>query len=129
MIAAYAGAVLIVAGFSQLLVWFGLIDRAKEIAGISRNVIATLKNPSLDDDAKEVALRKDSMALFIRFFTLTAGLCFALGLPLLCVWLVSWTRLWSFDGVLGASLSWPMAAGGLVIFIALMVRSGRGVQE
>lgn len=126
---AYIGAVLIIVGFSWLLVRLGLVERAKDIAGISRKAMATLSDPKLDDDAKEKALRQHSIALFSRFFTLTFGLCAALGLPILVIWLLSLAHIWSFEDVMLASVSWPILLGGLLLFVAVLMVPRRDVQK
>ncbi len=127
--AAYIGAVFIILCFSQLLVSFGLVEQASRIIGISREASAALSDSTLDDDAKEKAMRRHSVALFGGFFRVTLGLLAALGIPIVLVWLVGLTRLWSFDAVMAASLSWPMILGGLLVFIFIMMRARRGVQK
>lgn len=129
MIAAYVGAIFIIIAFSQLLIWFGLVEKAKQIGGISKQTASVLSDASLDDDTKEKAMRQNSIALFGGFFSLTAGLIAALGLPILAVWLVSFAHVWSFETVMTVSLSWPVIVGGLVIFIVMMMRARGGVQE
>ena len=129
MIGSYAGAALIVAGFAWLLLRLGLVERAQEINAVVRQTAATMADRSLGDDEKERAMRKDSAALFRLFAIITGGLLLALGLPMLLVWLIGLTHLWSFDGAIAASLSWPFLLAGLVLFITVMVigrRRGAG---
>lgn len=126
---AYVGAAFIVLAFSQLLISFNLVEKARKIGATSRQSAAILSDKSLDDDAKEKAMRQHSVALFGGFFTLTAGLVAALGIPIFAVWLVSFTHLWSFENVMTASLSWPVILGGIVAFVIVMLVPRRGIQE
>lgn len=129
MIGSYAGAALIVAGFAWLLLRLRLVEQAQRINGMVRDSAAVMADKSLGDDARERALRKTSVALFGQFITLTLGLALALGLPMLLVWLLGLTRIWSFDAAIAASLSWPFLLGGLALFIVVMVigrRRGAG---
>ncbi|MGD9711042.1 MAG: hypothetical protein AB7V46_03135 [Thermomicrobiales bacterium] len=129
MMMAYLGAAFIILAFSRLLVTFGLVERARQIGGASREAMAVLSNSALDDDAKEKAMRGHSVALFSGFLRLTAGLLAALLLPTLAVWLLSLVHIWSFDEVIAASLSWPLILGGLLVFIFIVWRARGGVQE
>ena len=121
MIGSYLGAALIIAGFAWLLVRLGLVERARQINGLVRQSAATMSDRALNDDEKERALQRHSIALFRQFALLTLGLALALGLPILLVWLLGLTRLWSFEGAIAASLSWPFLLAGLVIFIAVLL--------
>jgi hypothetical protein len=125
MIASYIGAVFIIIGFSVLFVKLRLTDKARQIRDVASRSMATLSNSSLSDDDKEAAMRRDSKALFLLFITLTAGLGVAIGLPLSLVWILAWAHIWTFDGVIDASLSWPLIVAGTVIFIVLLIRPTR----
>lgn len=121
----YLGAVLIILCFSFLFDRLRLAERARDIPIIAKGTLATLGDKGLGDDAKEAAMRRDSKALFVLFGTLTAGLVFALGLPMLIAFLIGYTGFWSFDSVVAASMSLPFILGGLAIFLFLLVRPGR----
>jgi hypothetical protein len=121
----YAGAILIVAGFCWLLLRLQLAERSKLISGIVRQSVATTADRSLSDDAKAKALRRHSLALFGIFARLTLGLALAVGLPILLVWLIAFTRLWSFQGAIDATLTWPFLVAGLLPFVAIFLRSRR----
>ena len=113
----YAGAALIVVGFSWLLVRLGLVERARRINLIVKQSAATTADRSLSDLQKEQALRQNSLALFGLFGKITLGLLLALGLPTLLVRLVAYTHLWCFDEVIETSVSWPFLLVGFAIFI------------
>ena len=125
MIGSYAGAALIVIGFSWLLVRLQLVERSGRINGVVRQSTATAADRSLSDDEKGRALRRQSLALFGLFGDLTFRLALAIGLPILLVWLLAFTRLWNFEGALEATVSWPFLIAGLLLFLVVFLRSGR----
>jgi len=125
VIGSYAGAALVVAGFSWLLLRLGLVEQAREINVVLRTTAATVADRSLSDAQKERALQQQSKALFGRFARVTLGLLLALGVPILLVWLIGLTHLWSFEGAMAASISWPFLLAGLVLFVLVMVLGGR----
>ena len=125
MIASYAGAIVIVVGFSWLLIRLRLVERSREINGIVRQSAATASDRSMSDDAKAQALRKQSLTLFGLFASLTFGLVVAVGLPILLVWLLAFTEVWDFEGALEATLSWPLIIAGLLPLVVIFLRSER----
>lgn len=125
-IANYAGAVLIIAGFSWLLVRLGLVEQAQRINLIAKQSAATAADRSLTDLQKEQALRQNSLALFGLFGRITLRLLLALGLPTLLVRLVAFTHLWTFDEVIATSVSWPFIVAGIVAFVAVIFLQRRG---
>jgi hypothetical protein len=125
VIGSYAGAILIVVGFSWLLIRLQLVEQSRRINGIVRQSAATASDRSLSDDAKAQALRKHSLTLFGLFGSLTLGLVLAVGLPILLVWLIAQTELWSFEGALAATLSWPLIIAGVLPLVYIFLRSGR----
>ena len=125
MIGSYAGAALIVIGFSWLLIRLQLVERSARINGVVRQSTATAADRSLSDDEKGRALRRQSLALFGLFGDLTFRLALAIGLPILLVWLLALVRLWNFEGALEATVSWPFLIAGLLLFLVVFLRSGR----
>jgi hypothetical protein len=124
-IGSYVGAALIIAGFSWLLVRLGLLERAYRVNGIVRQSAATAGDRSLTDLQKEQALRQNSLALFGLFTRITFGLMLALGLPILLVRLLAFTRIWSFEAVIATSVSWPFLLAGFATFIAVLSLQAR----
>ena len=125
MIGSYAGAILIVLGISWLFLRLQLVERSRQVNSIVRQSAATTSDHSLSDAAKAKTLRRHSLALFGIFASLTYRLVLAVGLPILLVWLLAFTPLWSFDGVVEASLSWPFLAAGLLPILVILLRFGR----
>lgn len=125
MIGNYAGAALIVIGFSWLLLRLDLVERSGRINGVVRQSAATVADSSLSDADKAQAMRGHSLALFGMFADLTLRLMLAVGLPVLLVWLLAIMHLWSFEGALEATLSWPFLIAGLLLFFAIFLWPGR----
>jgi len=121
----YAGAALIIVGFSWLFVRLRLVKRAHLTHLLVKRSAATAADRSLTDLQKEQALRQNSLALFGLFGKITLGLLLALGLPILFVRLVAFTHLWSFDEVIETSVSWPFLLTGFAIFVAVILLEGR----
>lgn len=125
MIGSYAGAILIVVGFTWLLIRLRLVEQSRQINTIVRQSAATTADRSLSDSAKAEALRRYSLTLFGLFASLTLGLVVAVGLPILLVWLIALTELWSFEGALEATLSWPLIIAGILPLLYIFLRSAR----
>ena len=125
MIGDYAGAALIVIGFSWLLFRLQLVERSGRIGGVVQQSTATAADRSLSDAEKGRALRSHSLALFGLFGDLTIRLALAIGMPIFLVWLLAFTRLWNFEGALEATVSWPFLIAGLLLFLVIFLQSGR----
>lgn len=78
-------AALVVLGFALVVAALGLPGRAREAGERARESLSVLRDPALDDRAKERELRAQSVALFRLLGLLTGGSLLAIGLPLLGV--------------------------------------------
>lgn len=121
-------AVLVVVLFALGVGWMDLPARAREAGARSRDGLDALRDPALDDRAKEEALRRVAVRLFGLFGRLAGGGLLALGLPLAAVWLLDRAGVASLGAVLSV-LERPdfLAAatgGGLLLY--LVVRKARG---
>lgn len=94
-------AALVVAAFALVLRWLGLPARAREAGDGARESVGVLRDPALDDRAKEAALRRQALRLFALLGVLVGGSLLALGLPLLAVWLLDLAGVASLASVLG----------------------------
>lgn len=93
-------AVGVVLGFAATIEALDLPSRAREVGRRGRECLGVLRDPSLDDAAKEERLQRHALRLFGLFGILAGGSLLALGLPLGAVWgldLVGWA---SFPDVL-----------------------------
>lgn len=89
---------LVVVGFAGVLERLGLPARAEEVARRSRECLAVLQDPALDDDRKEAALQGHARRLFVLLAVLVGGSVLALGLPLGAVWALDRVGWASFRG-------------------------------
>ena len=125
MIGNYAGAAFVVLGFSWLFLRLQLVERSRQINGIVRQSAVTAADRSLSDAVKGRVLRNHSLSLFGLFASLTVGLALAVGLPLCLAWVLAFTHVWTFHGVLAATLSWPLLIAGILPLVVILLRSTR----
>jgi hypothetical protein len=123
---ALAGAIFLVVGFVVLVKVFGLPGKCSEVLDLARTSLAVLRNPSLDDDAKESALQSNAVKLFALFLLLTAGAALALVLPAGLIWVLDLLHVVSLRAVLELTLSWQFLLASTVVgVIAWRLMRGR----
>jgi hypothetical protein len=123
---ALAGAIFLVVGFVVLVKVFGLLGKCSEVLDLARTSLAVLRNPSLDDDAKESALQSIAVKLFALFLLLTAGAALALVLPAGLIWVLDLLHVVSLRAVLELTLSWQFLLASTVVgVIAWRLMRGR----
>lgn len=106
--------------FLLLLQRFGVIGRGREALMQAQAALGDLRNPELDDLAKEKALQAHSGRLFLSFFWLTLGMGAALALPTGLLWLLERGGLGGVDEVVGVMLSWPFIVATLGLIPLLL---------
>ena len=106
-----AGAIFLVVGFVALVRIFGLIRKCGDVFDLVKSSLAVLRNPSLDDDAKESALRSYATRLFSLFLFLTLGAALALALPAAVIWILDVLQVVSLRAVIDVTLSWQFLLG------------------
>jgi sterol desaturase/sphingolipid hydroxylase (fatty acid hydroxylase superfamily) len=121
MIAAYTAAAFVIVAFAVILSRLGLVEIAAEVAVISRQSLAVIRDKTMSDDGKEAAMQANTLALFSRFAKLTTGLVVALLAPAAMVWVVAFTGLYTFDQVIAVSLTWPFLIGGVAAFFVVLL--------
>lgn len=90
----------VVVVFAVVVARLDLTERAREVGRRSIDCLAALRDPALDDDAKEKALRRQSLRLFGLLAILVGGSALALGLPLGAVALLELMGMASLERVL-----------------------------
>lgn len=115
---AYASAVFVCVTFVVLIKILGVTARPFEVAAISKQAYRVLADPALHDDAKEAAMRQHAKTLVRLFVLISGGSLVALGVPLGIVWVLDAMGLLSLGAVFDALLSWPLLAGGIMVFVA-----------
>ena len=108
---ALAGAIFLVVGFVALVRVFGLVRKCGHVFDLVRSSLAVLRDPSLDDDAKEGAMQRHAVRLFSLFVALTLGAALALALPAGVIWMLDVLRLVSLRAVIEVTLSWQFLLG------------------
>lgn len=114
----FLGACLVVAGFVVLAHFVGLIPRTAEVVSRSKESIAVLKDPQLDDDAKEQFMQRNAVALFKLLALLLLGSAIALLAPFAVIWLAEKVGLLSLDSTMEMLLRWDFLLGATVVGFA-----------
>jgi hypothetical protein len=115
-----AGATLLVIGFVVLSKIFGLIQKSTAVIDVAKLALTDLRNPGLDDDAKEIALQRHAKRLFGLFLLLTLGGAAALFLPVGLIWLLEQLGLLSFNAVIDTTLSWEFLLASTLLALAIL---------
>lgn len=90
---------LVVVTFAVTIERLDLASRAREVGTRAGDCLRVLRDPALDDGAKERALRRQALHLFRLLGFLVGGSLFALLLPLFGVWLLGRAGVVEFDAV------------------------------
>jgi hypothetical protein len=114
----YAVAVFVGLTFLVLLKAFRLVEKAPRVMAISTHAFRDLRDPLLDDDAKEARMRDHARALGGLFTVITGGTFVAFAAPLGLVWLLDAAGVLSLNQVLDALSSWPVLVGGTIALVA-----------
>lgn len=122
---ALLGAVFLVIGFVVLLERFALVSRSRDVIALSRNALATVRNPALDDIEKETILQSHAKRLFAHFFLITIGAAAALLLPASVIWLLDLAGAASFDDVMNTALSWQFISASAVLMVVYFIYRAR----
>ncbi len=112
------GASLVVVGFVVLAHFVGLIPKTAEVLARTRESIAVLKDPQLDDDSKERHMQQNAIVLFKLLGLLLLGSAVALLTPFAIIWLADITGLLSLDSSIDMLLRWDFLLGATVIGFA-----------
>ncbi|MGF1477834.1 MAG: hypothetical protein ACFB6S_19995 [Geminicoccaceae bacterium] len=116
---AWLAAALTLLAFIALLKTFKTFELARGAFMSSRQALSVLRDPALDDDAKERAMQRQAGDLFRAFALVTGGAVLALGLPLLVIAgldhleVLSLERFWAVT-LSPAFLLSTLIAGGLI---------------
>lgn len=90
----------VVVAFTVTLERLRLAARAREVVTRATDCLNVLRDPSLDDNAKERILQHHTLGLFRLFGLLLGGGILALGLPLAVIWLLELAGVTSVEAVL-----------------------------
>lgn len=112
------GGIIIVLGFLIFIELFKIVEKSARVISISKSSMATMRDKSLGDDQKEVAMQKNAKSLFVLFFIITIGSALAVAIPLGIVWLMEQAKWLTVDEVIKTTLSWEFLGGTLVVSVA-----------
>jgi hypothetical protein len=100
------------------------MEKCGDVFRLVKSSLAVLRNPSLEDDAKESALRSYARRLFLLFLLLTLGAALALALPAGMIWILDALQVVSLRSVIDVTLSWQFLLG-TTLFGVLALRLTR----
>lgn len=113
------GASLVVAGFVILAHYVRLVPRTAEVVATARESIEVLKDPQLDDDAKEQFMQRSAIVLFKLLAQLLLGSLVALLIPFAVIWLAEMAGLLSLNSSIEMLLRWDfLLAATVTVFAA-----------
>ncbi len=113
----YLGALLIVVGFAVILHALALVPKATEAVTLARRSMADLRNPELDDDAKQAAMQRHAKRLFGLFFVITLGSAVAVLIPIGIVYLLDVVHLVSLTDALETTITWQFIVATVVLYL------------
>ncbi len=123
----WIGASFLVAGFLGLLRLFRLVERGRESIDVVQRSLAKLTDRTLDDDAKEKAMREYSLRLFALFGLLAVFGAAAVFIPYGVLWLGARLGWLDLRAILDTAFSWPfLCASALVATAVLWAWAGTG---
>ncbi|GAB4394462.1 MAG: hypothetical protein Tsb0032_19840 [Kiloniellaceae bacterium] len=106
-----------VAVFALALWGLGMPRIGAEVLAVARGAVTTLRDPRLDDDARETAVQRAALRLFAAFFSILARSILTLLLSFAPIWLADTTRLAAQGEVLVYLSRWDII---LVITIVML---------
>jgi hypothetical protein len=119
----FLAATFVVVAFALTIERLNLAARGREVVSRATECLKVLRDPSMDDEAKERILQHQALRLFGLFWVLIGGGILALGLPLSAVWLLDLVGVMSVAAVLSVLGRIEFLVGvtvvGSVVFLLL----------
>jgi hypothetical protein len=112
---AYAGAIVACVVFLLVVRAVGLFRTPGAVFGAARQALRDLRDASLDDDAKEVRMRRHSVTFGRYFLQITGTAILGLGASLALLWLLDRAGVVPLESVLAALGSWRFVVGAVVV--------------
>ena len=129
----YIGAFVLVLGFIVVAQLFGVVQRSGEVLVRTRQAMADVLDPELDDDEKERRLQRHALRLIVLFVILVVSGATVLLLPTGLVYLADLAGWLPFDDSIAMALSWEFIACvsvaiiGYVWFVSAQSRRQEGL--
>ena len=115
---ALIGAIILVLGFLFFLKIFDLVEKSVKVINMAKASVEIIRNHSMDDYQKEIAMQKYAVQLLSLFFQITACSIAAIVIPFGFVWLMDFANMLTVDEVVAVTLSLEFIVGTVVISVA-----------
>ena len=125
MIAAVTVSLLAVAGFALALWQLRVVAVARSVPATTMSGLAAMTSREMDDDAKEIAVRRAGLALIAAAFGLSWRFAAALAAAALPILLADAAGLVAFDRVIALMLRWDYILAVTLAAVALSALAGR----
>ncbi|WP_144096346.1 hypothetical protein [Croceicoccus sediminis] len=124
MLAAYLATCVLFAGAFALL---GVVGRTMTMFAAMRGSFAVMRDPAMDDLAKEKAIQKGSVELLGHLVAVVAMLALAFGVAAVPALIGSWAGLFTFDEFVAFTLRPDVLIATIAVFtgLAFVVRKRR----
>lgn len=121
MLAAYLATCVLFAGAFALL---GVVGRTLAMLATMRTSVAVMRDPALDDLAKEKAVQKGSIELLGHLVVVVAMLAVAFGVAAVPALVGSWAGLFGLEQFVAFTLRPDILLGTIAVFagIAVLIR-------
>ena len=107
-----------IAVFAAGLWALGVVRAGSEALAVAQNAVATLRDPRLDDDAREQAVQRASLRLFGATFSILARSAIALVASLLPLWGAEAAGLVSSEAVMLYLSRWDIILVASIVMLA-----------
>jgi hypothetical protein len=104
--------------FIAALCLLGIVGRAGAALAVTRGAVAALRDPGLDDEARERAVQRASLKLFSAFLSILARSVLALLLSFAPIWLADAAGLAAQDEVLFYLSRWDNIVVVTIVMLA-----------
>ena len=108
-----------IAAFMAAFIASGLVTVATNAGMTARDSLRVMGDASLDDEAKERAVRAASLRLFGAFGAIALRSALVLAAPLAALWLFDLARLAPMDATIDFLLRWDVIIGATVAGVAV----------
>ena len=114
---ALLGGIIVVFGFVILAKLFGLVEKNIKVIGVAKSAALVVRDLSLDDYQKEIAMQKYAKELLALFFLIAIASVLAIGIPFGVIWLMEYANILSVNEVVATMLSVKFILATVVISI------------
>jgi hypothetical protein len=110
-----------IALFALGLKVLGGVSELGLVVAATREATAVMTSRTLDEAAKEVAIRSAALGMFVRALAIAAKFALALAAPLVVVLLGVALDLYGIDDVLRAASDWYFILGSTLVLVGALI--------